>query len=42
MAANTSHKVADSIQRSIHIPLLRIAEVTAQEVAKTGIPLWDF
>ena len=31
------HKVADKIERHIHIPLLHIAEMTAVELEKSGI-----
>ncbi|MEP6513580.1 MAG: aspartate/glutamate racemase family protein [Parafilimonas sp.] len=34
MCANTPHLVADTVQQSIHIPLIHIAEVTAKEVRK--------
>lgn len=37
MASNTAHKVADVVQRSIHIPLIDIAEVTAEEVGTSKI-----
>jgi len=37
MASNTAHKVAEVIQRSIRIPLLHIADVTAAEVGREGI-----
>ena len=37
MASNTAHKVAEVVQRSIHIPLLHIADVTAEEIGKAGI-----
>ncbi len=37
MASNTAHKVADAVQRSIHVPLLHIADVTAEEVTKAEI-----
>jgi len=32
ICANTMHKMADEVQRSIRIPLLHIADVTAEEV----------
>lgn len=38
MASNTAHKVADEVQASIHIPVLHIAEVAAEEIGKAGIP----
>jgi aspartate racemase len=37
ICTNTMHKVADSINSSIHIPLLHIADVTAQQVLAKGI-----
>lgn len=37
MASNTVHKVADVVQQSIHIPLVHIAEVAAEEIRKSGI-----
>ncbi|KLU64386.1 aspartate racemase [Desulfosporosinus acididurans] len=37
ICTNTMHKVADEIQAGIHIPLLHIADVTAQEVISKGI-----
>lgn len=37
ICTNTMHKVADQIKRSIRIPLLHIAEVTADELQKSGI-----
>lgn len=37
MASNTVHKVAEVVQLSIHIPLLHIADATAEEIARTGI-----
>ena len=37
MASNTAHKVAEVVQRSIEIPLLHIADVTAAEVGREGI-----
>jgi aspartate racemase len=37
IASNTAHRVAEIIQRSIHIPLLHIADVTAGEIVKAGI-----
>ncbi len=37
ICANTPHKVADDIRQAIKIPLIHIAEVTAKEIAKTGI-----
>jgi aspartate racemase len=37
ICANTMHKVFDKVQKSIAIPLLHIADVTAQEIQKCGI-----
>ncbi|MGH7926746.1 MAG: aspartate/glutamate racemase family protein [Candidatus Binatia bacterium] len=37
MASNTAHKVAETVQRSINIPLLHIADVTAEEIGIAGI-----
>ena len=37
ICTNTMHKVADEIERHIHIPLLHIAEMTAVELEKSGI-----
>ena len=37
MASNTVHKVAEVVQRSINLPLLNIADVTAEEIVKAGI-----
>lgn len=37
ICANTMHKVADDIQAKVHIPLLHIADVTAQQVVEKGI-----
>ena len=34
ICTNTMHKVADEIERHIHIPLLHIAEMTAVELKK--------
>jgi aspartate racemase len=34
IGANTMHKIADSIQRAINIPLIHIAEVTANAIAQ--------
>jgi len=36
MASNTAHRVAAIVQRSISIQLLHIADVTAEEIVKTG------
>lgn len=37
LASNTVHKVADAVQRSIHLPLIHIADATAEEIGKAGI-----
>lgn len=37
ICTNTMHKVANEIQAGIHIPLLHIADITAQEVISKGI-----
>jgi aspartate racemase len=37
ICTNTMHKVADEIQETISIPILHIAEVTAQELKKKSI-----
>ena len=37
MASNTAHRVAEVLQRSIHLPLLHIADVAAEEIVKAGI-----
>jgi len=37
ICANTMHKVFDKVQKSVAIPLLHIADVTAQEIQKRGI-----
>ena len=37
LCTNTMHKVADEIQRSIGIPLLHIADATAERIASQGI-----
>jgi aspartate racemase len=37
LCANTFHMVADAIQEKIRIPLIHIADVTAKEIASTGI-----
>ncbi len=37
LCTNTMHKVADDIQANITIPLLHIADATAQRVSATGI-----
>jgi aspartate racemase len=37
MASNTVHKVAEVVQLPIHIPLLHIADATAEAIGKAGI-----
>lgn len=37
ICTNTMHKVADQIQQSVNIPILHIAEVTADELIKNEI-----
>ena len=37
LCTNTMHKVADEVQASVNIPLLHIAEATAQRVVDSGI-----
>lgn len=37
LCTNTMHKVADDIQANITIPLLHIADATAQRVSATGV-----
>jgi aspartate racemase len=37
LCANTTHKVADTVQQSIKIPLLNMIEAVAAEVEKKGI-----
>ena len=37
IATNTMHKVAPQIQKRIHIPILHIAEVTAEELKENHI-----
>lgn len=37
ICTNTMHKVVDQIENAINIPILHIAEVTAQELTKKGI-----
>jgi len=36
ICANTLHKVADAVAGSVNIPLLHIAEVTAEQIRKKG------
>ena len=37
LASNTAHKVADSVQRSIKMPLLHIADAAGEAIAAAGI-----
>ena len=37
LCTNTMHKVADAIESAVNIPLLHIADPTAQEIKKTGL-----
>ena len=37
ICTNTMHKVADQIQSKIHIPILHIADLTAEELLKKSI-----
>lgn len=37
LASNTAHKVAEEVQAAIKIPLLHIADVTAEEINKIGV-----
>jgi aspartate racemase len=37
LCTNTMHKVADAIETAVEIPLLHIADPTAQEIKKTGL-----
>ena len=37
VASNTLHKVADEVQRRISVPLLHIADATADEIRKAGV-----
>ncbi len=37
ICTNTMHKMADEVQQSIHIPLLHIADATAEEVKSQGL-----
>lgn len=37
LCTNTMHKVADAIERTVSIPLLHIADATAQEVRQAGL-----
>lgn len=37
ICANTMHKMADEVQKNIKIPLLHIADVTAEEIKEKGL-----
>jgi aspartate racemase len=37
LCTNTMHKVADEMQASVHIPLLHIADATAQRIKAAGL-----
>jgi len=37
ICTNTMHKMADEVQKSIKIPLLHIADATAEEIKKQGL-----
>lgn len=37
ICTNTMHKVADAIQKKLRVPLLHIAEVTAEELLKNSV-----
>jgi aspartate racemase len=37
LCTNTMHKVADEIKATIHIPLLHIADATAQKITSLGL-----
>ncbi len=37
ICSNTMHKMADRVQESIHIPLLHIADATAEKIVAAGI-----
>jgi aspartate racemase len=37
LCTNTMHKVADAVQKDIRIPLLHIADATAEEIKSTGL-----
>ena len=37
LCTNTMHKLADEIQRNIHIPFLHIADATAEKVKVAGL-----
>jgi aspartate racemase len=37
LCTNTMHKLADKIEESVHIPLLHIADVTAEAIKEKGV-----
>lgn len=37
LCANTAHAVADRLKQSIHVPIIHIAEVTANEISRQGL-----
>lgn len=37
ICANTLHKIADDVQKSVNIPLLHIVDVTAEKILEKGI-----
>ena len=37
ICANTLHKIADDVQKSVNIPLLHIVDVTAEKIVEKGI-----
>ena len=37
ICANTMHKIAGQIQRDVHVPLLHVADATAQEIKTRGL-----
>jgi aspartate racemase len=37
ICANTIHKIADEIQKSVNIPILHIADVTAERIVESGL-----
>jgi aspartate racemase len=37
LCSNTMHKLADEIEKSIHIPFLHIADATAEEIQKKAL-----
>ena len=37
ICTNTMHKMADEVQRNIHIPLLHIADATAEDIKARGL-----